>query len=304
MRDTASVCELLIGYARTADDTNDLTAQRDALIALGVGADRVYLNTGMAGANRGRPGLREALAACRAGDTLVVPALSRLARSVPDARDHLVTGLASRQVKLNLGGTIYDPADPLGYLLSDVLGLGANFETDLARARVRAGMAKARVAGRLRGKQPKLNPRQEATSSTSTALANTAPPSSPSCSTSPGPPCIGRSSAPSFPPQVSERARPLVGETRRRRRSRRDAVVWPAGIEQPPRPQRTGRSRCESALMNGNAAGSCREAAHTRRPGWYPNLTSKRSGVAAGVSVLRFTGSCTARAGRVSVGAV
>jgi DNA invertase Pin-like site-specific DNA recombinase len=36
--------------------------------------------------NRARPGLREALAACRAGDTLVVTKLDRLARSVPDAR--------------------------------------------------------------------------------------------------------------------------------------------------------------------------------------------------------------------------
>lgn len=37
--------------------------------------------------NRARPGLREALAACRTGDTLVVSKLDRLARSVPDARD-------------------------------------------------------------------------------------------------------------------------------------------------------------------------------------------------------------------------
>jgi len=36
---------------------------------------------------RERPGLREAPAACRAGDTLVVTKLDRLARSLPDARD-------------------------------------------------------------------------------------------------------------------------------------------------------------------------------------------------------------------------
>jgi len=39
------------------------------------------------GTHRQRPGLREALAACRPGDTLVVTKLDRLARSVPDARD-------------------------------------------------------------------------------------------------------------------------------------------------------------------------------------------------------------------------
>lgn len=72
--------------------------------------------------------------------------MSRLARSVPDARD-LVTELASRQITLNLGGTIYDPTDPFGRLLSEVLALVVNFETDLARARVRAGMAKAKARG-------------------------------------------------------------------------------------------------------------------------------------------------------------
>ncbi|HZJ04910.1 MAG TPA: recombinase family protein [Nocardioidaceae bacterium] len=40
----------------------------------------------MTGTNRERPGLREALAACREGDTLVVTKLDRLARSSPDAR--------------------------------------------------------------------------------------------------------------------------------------------------------------------------------------------------------------------------
>lgn len=41
----------------------------------------------MTGTNRARPGLREALAACRAGDTLVVTKLDRLARSLRDAKD-------------------------------------------------------------------------------------------------------------------------------------------------------------------------------------------------------------------------
>jgi hypothetical protein len=38
------------------------------------------------GVRRARPGLDQALAAVRSGDTLVVPKLDRLARSVPDAR--------------------------------------------------------------------------------------------------------------------------------------------------------------------------------------------------------------------------
>ena len=65
----------------------DLNAQRDGLAALGVKAERVYVDHGLTGTSRVRPGLREALAACRTGDTLVVTKLDRLARSVPDARD-------------------------------------------------------------------------------------------------------------------------------------------------------------------------------------------------------------------------
>ena len=78
---------MLIGYARVSTDEQDLTAQRGALRALGLGAERVYVDHGLTGTHRARPGLREALAACRPGDTLVVTKLDRLARSLPDARD-------------------------------------------------------------------------------------------------------------------------------------------------------------------------------------------------------------------------
>ena len=67
----------------------DLTAQRNSLAALGVGDDRIYVDHGLTGTNRDRPGLRLALAACHGGDTLVVTKLDRLARSLPDARDIL-----------------------------------------------------------------------------------------------------------------------------------------------------------------------------------------------------------------------
>ena len=74
---------LSMGYARVSTEEQDLTVQRDGLAALGVAAERVYVDHGLTGANRERPGLREALAACREGDTLVVTKLDRLARSLP-----------------------------------------------------------------------------------------------------------------------------------------------------------------------------------------------------------------------------
>ena len=161
MWDTAQVSGLKIGYARVYTDARDLTTQRNALATLGVEPDRVYTDQGMSGTNRARPGLSEAMAACRDGDMLVVTKLDRLARSVPDARD-IVDELTTRQVKLNLGGSVHDPTDPTGRLLFNVLAMVAEFEADLASARTREGMAVAKAKGHLRGKQPKLSPKQEA----------------------------------------------------------------------------------------------------------------------------------------------
>ena len=152
---------LLIGYARVSTDEQDLTAQRDALTALGVAPERIYVDHGLTGTNRARPGLREAMAACRGGDVLVVTKLDRLARSLPDARD-IVAELTAREVKLSLGGSVHDPTDPVGRLLFNVLAMVTEFESDLIKMRTREGMKVARAKGRLRGKQPKLTVRQEA----------------------------------------------------------------------------------------------------------------------------------------------
>lgn len=77
----------LVGYARVSTDEQDLTVQRNGLLALGVARERIYVDHRLTGTSRDRPGLREALAAVRAGDTFVVTKLDRLARSLPDARD-------------------------------------------------------------------------------------------------------------------------------------------------------------------------------------------------------------------------
>jgi Arc/MetJ-type ribon-helix-helix transcriptional regulator len=57
---------LLVGHARCSTDQQDLTAQRYGLLGLGVESERIYVDHGLTDTNRERPGLREALAACRA----------------------------------------------------------------------------------------------------------------------------------------------------------------------------------------------------------------------------------------------
>jgi len=147
---------MMIGYARVSMKGHELTAQRKALIALGVDEENVYVDRGLTGANRPRPGLREVMAAVRGGDTLVVTGLDRLARSFPDARD-ITRELLRKGVSLSLRGDVHDPADPVGRGLFALLETAAGFEADLLRMRTREGMAIAKAKGRLRGKQPKLS---------------------------------------------------------------------------------------------------------------------------------------------------
>ena len=111
----------LVGYARCSTDKQDLAAQVAALQGLGVALDRVYTDHGLSGTTRARPGLDQALAAVRAGDTLVVPKLDRLARSVPDARA-IADQLLARGVRLQLGSSVHDPTDPMGRMFFNIFG--------------------------------------------------------------------------------------------------------------------------------------------------------------------------------------
>lgn len=156
MRITGCVSGKRNGYARVSTIEQALTVQREALMRLGVAEDRTYVDHGLTGANRSRPVLREAMAACCSGDTLVVTKLDRLALSLPDARD-IADELTGRGVTLTLGGSEYDPTDQVGRLLFNVLSMVAEFESGLIRMRTREGMAIARAKSRLRGRQPKLS---------------------------------------------------------------------------------------------------------------------------------------------------
>ena len=57
-------------------------------------------------------------------------------RSLPDARA-IADEFTARRVRLRLGGTVYDPTDPVGRLLFNMLAMVAEFEADLIRLRTR-----------------------------------------------------------------------------------------------------------------------------------------------------------------------
>lgn len=150
-----------IGYARVSTDRQDLTAQINELVSLGVEEKNIYSDPGFTGTNRQRPGLDQALAAAsHPGAEFVVTKLDRLARSIRDAKD-IADQLVANGAVLQIGRSAYDPNDAMGKMMFNIMATFAEFEADLIRQRTKEGMAVAKARGRLKGKKPKLPPGQE-----------------------------------------------------------------------------------------------------------------------------------------------
>jgi DNA invertase Pin-like site-specific DNA recombinase len=147
---------MLIGYARVSTDDQKLDLQRDALITAGVDPKRLYEDR-LSGARADRPGLRAALKATRQGDTLVIWRLDRLGRSLKELLT-LIDDLKPRGVQLRSLTEHIDTSTPGGELVFHVFGAIAQFERNLTRERVRAGLNAARSRGKLGGRPPILTP--------------------------------------------------------------------------------------------------------------------------------------------------
>lgn len=150
----------LVGYARVSITEQDLQPQLDGLALLGVTPESVHIDFGLTGTNRERPALREGLAACREGVTLVVTKLDRLGRSMSDLMD-IANKLTAAGASLNVNGQLHDPSEPSGRLFFSMFSMMAEFEADIIRQRMKEGLVVAKRNGRLKGKQPRLNPEQD-----------------------------------------------------------------------------------------------------------------------------------------------
>ena len=141
-------------------DEQDVAAEPQALLKLGVARDHIYVDEGLTGTTRDRPGLREALAACRAGDTLVVTK-TRPSRPIDRDAHAIADELAepSHRARARPVGLRPDPraGHLIGRLLLNVLAMIAEFEADLIRARTREGMKIAKATTSSTG-PPGTNP--------------------------------------------------------------------------------------------------------------------------------------------------
>src|SRR4051794_18781618 len=147
---------MLIGYARVSTLDQTLHLQQDALTA--AGCEHIYTDT-VSGSVTDRPGLTQALAHLRSGDTLVVWRLDRLGRSL----EHLIEtvrqlheqGIGFRSLQEQI-----DTTTSGGKLVFHVFGALAEFERDLIRERTHAGLVAARARGRLFGRPKVLSAKQ------------------------------------------------------------------------------------------------------------------------------------------------
>lgn len=143
----------IVGYLRTStlDQTAGLDAQRRDLEA--AGCDKLFCEQVSSVDLDARERLAEALDYLRDGDTLVVTKLDRLARSVRHLLDVLDT-LTAKGASLRVLDMGIDTGTATGKLLLTILGGIAEFERQIMLERQREGIAKAKAAGKYKGRKP------------------------------------------------------------------------------------------------------------------------------------------------------
>ena len=139
-----------IGYARVSTQEQNLDLQLDELKKSGV--DKIFQEKVSGGKwDAQRPELDKVLNYVREGDTLVVWKLDRLGRSLP----HLirtVNQLKEKNVELKSLKENIDTSSATGKLMFHIFGSLSEFERDMTRERVQAGLISARERGRIGGR--------------------------------------------------------------------------------------------------------------------------------------------------------
>ena len=143
----------VVGYARVSSPDQNLDRQTTRLTE--AGAQKMFTDT-LSGSTRDRPGLDAAINYLRAGDTLLIVSMDRLARSLVDLHT-LVDDLTNSGVTVKFlqeGQTYSTDPSPTGRLLLGMLGAVAEFERSIIRERQAEGIARAKARGVYKGRNP------------------------------------------------------------------------------------------------------------------------------------------------------
>ena len=142
------------GYARVSTQDQDLSIQTKALKDAGCMVIRSEKITGTS--RTGRIELDLLLEFIREGDILVVTRIDRLARSIKDLQD-IVISLKEKGASLQAIEQPINTSNAAGKAFLDMLGVFAEFETNLMRERQAEGIAAAKTRGVYRGRKKSID---------------------------------------------------------------------------------------------------------------------------------------------------
>ncbi len=146
---------LLLGYARVSKgDEQSNKVQAKALRAAGC---RRIFEEAASGGRWARPELHRMLDQLREDDVVVVWKLDRLSRSLKDVL-HIIERIAKAGAGFRSITEAIDTTTPAGRMMMQMIGAFAEFERAMIRERTSAGLAAARVEGRIGGRRKKLDP--------------------------------------------------------------------------------------------------------------------------------------------------
>ena len=142
------------GYARVSSIGQDLDIQINAL--KNVGCDTIRSEKVSGTSTHGRDELNTLLEFMRSGDELVITRIDRLARSMRDLQN-IVYDLTQKGVTLSATEQSINTNTPEGKCFLDMLGVFAEFETNLRKERQMEGIQKAKEKGLYMGRKPSVD---------------------------------------------------------------------------------------------------------------------------------------------------
>jgi DNA invertase Pin-like site-specific DNA recombinase len=140
---------MLIGYVRVSTNDQNTDLQRNALVS--AGCEQIFEDK-ISGKSTDRPGLKKAMKALKAGDSLVVWKLDRLGRSVRHLIG-LIEDLKGKGVHFRSLTDSIDTGTAMGRFFFHVMSALAEMERELIVERTMAGLAAARAEGRIGGRR-------------------------------------------------------------------------------------------------------------------------------------------------------
>ena len=143
-----------IGYARVSSEDQCLDSQLESLKNYGV--EKIFMEKVSGTSTKGRDELKRCIEFVREGDEFVITRIDRACRNILDLQ-LIVNQLQDKGVSLTATEQPISNKDATGKCFMDMLGVFAEFETNLRRERQMEGIEKAKEKGVYKGRKPSVD---------------------------------------------------------------------------------------------------------------------------------------------------